>query len=347
MTVVWFRPGQLGDYEARQLGDGGQGTVYGVPTPPGGLVGDFAYKEYREDVPCDGDALMAMTGFPSLLYTSDRAFLIPRLAWPVGIAYDGPAPTRMPPSANPGTRVVGFLMRRTTWAYELDSTALGKVKQQALEFLLNDDAYLTRIGLSHVDDVVRMELLTDLAHTISRLHRLGVVVGDLSPKNVLFTVVGYPRILLIDCDSMRYRGRTVLAPVDTPDWEVPEADKATPASDAWKFGLIAMRLFSRSQTSTDLGPLFRLSPGLADLAARSQSNEPRRRPAVGEWLPQLRFVLNGWRIPPPPPYPPPPPPPRSWGERARSSWGGRAASTLLALLLLGSAALAAARLLPV
>jgi serine/threonine protein kinase len=91
---------------------------------------------------------------------------------------------------------------------------------------------------------------------VCRLHGHGVVVGDLSPKNVLFTLDGQPRCLLIDCDSMRFRGKYV-----------PEAEKATVASDSFKFGLIATRVFNREQDSRDLTPLRGNSTELASLAA--------------------------------------------------------------------------------
>jgi hypothetical protein len=39
----------------------------------------------------------------------------------------------------------------------------------------------------------------------TRLHRLGVVVGDLSPKNLLFSLKPAPSCFLIDCDAMLVR----------------------------------------------------------------------------------------------------------------------------------------------
>ena len=56
----------------------------------------------------------------------------------------------------------------------------------------------------------RVALLQNLAVILSRLHGLGVVVGDLSPKNLLFRLTPSPSCFLIDCDAMRVRGASVL-----------------------------------------------------------------------------------------------------------------------------------------
>ncbi|MFF5846321.1 hypothetical protein ACFY74_33165 [Streptomyces massasporeus] len=288
VRVPWVRPDQLGDYRLNRLGDGGQGVVYGVPCPPDRLPGtNLAFKEYK--APVDADVLHDMCCFLDLISGRDRAFLEARLAWPVAMVYTGRSPTAPPPTANPGTVVVGFLMNRVTGEFELSSPKLGETKLQALEFLLNGDDYETQIGL-HVDDAQRLRFLIDLAHTLDRLHRQQVTVGDLSPKNVMFTLAGRGRCLLIDCDSMRYRGRNVLAQVETTGWEVPEAEKGTVTSDSYKFGLIALRLFNRSQDGTDHAPLRDVSTELANLALRSRSIEPHRRPAPAEWLPALELA---------------------------------------------------------
>ncbi|GEC09100.1 hypothetical protein SSP24_67550 [Streptomyces spinoverrucosus] len=309
-TVSWVRPDQLGDYTAHSLGAGGQGKVYAVPSPPGRFQGEYlAYKEYLPSLAYDADVLHDMVVLRDLLSPSDRALLDNRLTWPCAMVYTGRPPERLPPSQNAGMRVVGFLMPRVAPAYELHSPNLSEVKLQALEFLLNDDGYAARIGL-HVDDEQRLALLLDLARTLDRLHHNGVSVGDLSPKNILFTQIGTPKCLLIDCDSMRCRGRDVMRQVETTGWEVPEPAKATTASDSWKFALVAARVFNRDHDSTDLAPLRAVSTELAGLASRGQSRDPARRPAMAEWLTALDLAQLRMHRPPPTapagnPYQPP------------------------------------------
>ncbi|WP_112469651.1 hypothetical protein [Streptomyces triticisoli] len=290
LSVSWVRPDQLGDYKAHRLGGGGQGTVYGVPAPPGKFAGEYlAYKEYGPGIGYDADVLHDMVCFRLQLPKAERDFLDQRLAWPRAMVYTGSPPALLPPSRNADTAVRGFLMQRVTRAYELHSPMLPGPKQQALEFLLNDDGYGARIGL-FVNDAQRLQLLLDLARTLQRLHGNSLVVGDLSPKNVLFTLIGQPRCLFIDCDSMRYRDKDVLPQVDTPDWEVPEPQKGTIASDSWKFGLIATRVFNRDQSSTELGPLRAVSTELVGLAQRARRPDPPRRPAMSEWVTALELA---------------------------------------------------------
>ncbi|MFE2061830.1 hypothetical protein ACFXDH_05425 [Streptomyces sp. NPDC059467] len=294
VRVPWVLPEKLGAYQAQRLGDGGQGIVYGVPDPAGLFPGQtLVYKEYRKNVVYSADALYEMVCFRQRLTPGERAFLDERLTWPTVLAYRGPNPQDPVPSRNQGTEVVGFLMGRVPASYQVRIPPGNEAKPQAMQYLLNDDAYATRIGLL-VDDVRRLELLLDLARTLDWLHRRQVVIGDLSPNNVLFTLQGpqgEARCLLIDCDSMRCLGRDVLDQVATPDWEVPDTEqKATPASDSWKFGLLAARIFSRSFDSTDLVPLRAVSTELANLASRAQSLDPVRRPALVEWLKPLELA---------------------------------------------------------
>lgn len=291
VRVPWTAAEQLGDYPSHRLGGGGQGIVYGVPDPHGKFPGQsLVYKEYLPNVPYEGDVLYDMVCFRQLLDPAGRAFLDDRLTWPMVLVYRGDTPTDPRPSRNRRTTLTGFLMRRVGPEHELHSPVLNGVKQQAMEFLLNDDSYSAHIGLP-VDDAQRLELLLDLARTVDRLHGHGVAVGDLSPKNVLFTLRGQARCLLIDCDSMRYRGKDVLTQVDTPDYEVPAAEKATAtaATDSYKFGLLAARVFNRSQDSRDLAALRAVSTQLANLASRAQNQDPQRRPGLAEWIPVLEL----------------------------------------------------------
>jgi hypothetical protein len=193
-------------------------------------------------------------------------------------------------------------MRRVPTAFFIEIG--GKSKAQSLQYLLNAPTYQRGIGL-HVDDAQRLELLKDLAVLIARLHRHDVVVGDLSPKNVLFTLVGRPRCLLIDCDSMRYRGQSVVEQVDTTAWEVPDGEeRATPLSDAMKFGRLAVRIFNGDQDSLDRDPLAVVSPALAELAEQSQRSDPGSRPALDAWVEPLEYALDRMLDKPPAPDPP-------------------------------------------
>ncbi|MFI5685047.1 hypothetical protein [Streptomyces sp. NPDC051636] len=348
VRVPWTSASELGDYPAHRLGGGGQGIVYGVPDPLGKFPGrSLVYKEYLPDVPYDADVLYDMVCFRQLLDPVGRAFLDDRLVWPTVLVYRGETPTHPRPSRNPRTTVTGFLMRRVGPEHELRSPVLNGVKLQATEYLLNEDSYGAHIGLP-VDDAQRLELLLDLARTVDWLHGHGVAVGDLSPKNVLFTLRGQTRCLLIDCDSMRYRGKDVLAQVDTPDYEVPAPEKATAtvATDSYKFGLLAARFFNRSQDSRELGPLRAVSTQLANLASRAQNQDQQRRPGLAEWIPVLELEHSRVKRAVPPttapdpdpgglPWEPPIQPDPYGSPRQTTSTGSRWFGWLLAAALVG------------
>jgi hypothetical protein len=261
------------------LGSGGQGRVTAIS---GFLINDqwaAALKTYSSDVTdhLDAGVLETIVGFPAQLAPHDLRWLHENTAWPAAVAEDT------------GT-VCGFLMRTVPAAYYFDfqtQTQGTRRKPADMAFLLNTDDYVRRSGLA-VSEQDRFALLGSLAAALSRLHALDVVIGDFSPKNMLFALKPMPSCFLIDCDAVRLHGQTVLDQTDTPDWEIPDSEpKATPATDAYKFGLLAIRLFARDQSSYDRRPLAAISPELGRLAELSQHSNPAQRPAPGTWIAAL------------------------------------------------------------
>jgi hypothetical protein len=278
----------------KELGRGGQGRVIAVN---GILINHrwtAALKQYAPDIAplVDVPALEEITTFPGTLDPDDKLWLYEHTAWPaVIVKHSG--------------HVCGFLMRAVPAGYYFDfpNPAQGTVRKLAtMDFLLNTDHYTTNVAGLSVTDRQRVALLQNLAVIMSRLHGLGVVVGDFSPKNLLFQLTPTPGCFLIDCDAMRVQGASVLAQVHTPDWEVPPGEPtATPEADAYKFALLAVRLFARDQSSRELDDLARLSPALGDLAADSLEPDPSQRPSIADWKPALAEAydsLDHERVPP-------------------------------------------------
>jgi hypothetical protein len=237
--------------------------------------------------------LEKLVSFPRQLGPEDSSWLHEHTAWPAVIVEDDDV-------------VSGFLMRSVPAAYHFDfRTQTQGVRSRLADvaFLLNADEYLMSAGLA-VSDQDRLTMLMALAGTLSRLHSLDVVIGDLSPKNLLFSPGASPGCFIIDCDTVRLHGETVLDQVDTPDWESPAGEpKATVATDAYKFGLLAIRLFARDQSTRDVSALAAVSPELGRLAEDSLSDDPGQRPSPYSWL----RVLGAARpvAPPAPPAAPP------------------------------------------
>jgi len=268
----------------KQLGQGGQGTVHEVTNrkinEAAGDGWDVVYKEYSPAVlpALRADVLASRADLISELSAADGKWLCERTAWPAAVVQRH-------------GHACGFLMRavpeRFRFAFQNLNGATGAQRLANMEYLLNDDAYVAGIGLT-ISSRDRLALLGDLATTLSRLHRLGITVGDLSPKNLLFTTTPHPECFLIDTDAMRLRGTTVLPQAETPDWQIPDGEeKATGASDVYKLALLAIRLIARDQTATDPTALAPVSPVLADLAQCSLDPDPKTRPTPALWAENL------------------------------------------------------------
>jgi eukaryotic-like serine/threonine-protein kinase len=264
-----------------ELGRGGQGRVTAV----GGFLinGHYpaAVKTYSPEAlgEMDPAALEEVVGFPRQLGPDDANWLYENTAWPAVVVEDA------------GT-TCGFLMRVIPQQYYLDfrtHTQGTRQKPADLAFLLNSDQYVSSLGIT-VSEQDRLALLGVLASALARLHDLDVCVGDLSPKNVLFSLgPSGPGCFILDCDAMRVRGHTVLKQVHTPDWEVPDGEPtATVAADACKFGLLAIRMFARDQSSRDRTALSGIDPELGRLAELSQHPDPAQRPGPAAWSEALQ-----------------------------------------------------------
>ncbi len=271
---------------ADELGAGGQGRVTAVS---GLRISDHpaALKHYSPEARAslDSDALEAMIAFARELPPPGPGWLAGNTAWPTMIAEDNGS-------------TCGFLMRTVPAPYYFGFRTRTQGVQRKLAdvaFLLNPDEYVSRAGLN-VSDQDRLELLASIAATMSRLHSLGAVIGDVSPKNMLFTLRP-AGCFIIDCDTIRLRERSVLEPVDTPDWEVPPGEsRATVATDAYKFGLLAIRMFARDQSATSPAALAAVSPELGRLASGSQSASPEARPAPASWAGPLSAAITACAV---------------------------------------------------
>ena len=270
-----------------RLGSGGQGVVYRVLNRKINGRWDVAYKEYNPSIQgeLDFEALRAMVELIPTLPGSTAEWLCTTAAWPAALVErDG--------------RGSGFLMRTVPDEYHFDYTGFdGTVarKLATTEFLLNDDSYTSSIGL-YFNEHMRLFLLRDLALKLSRMHELGIAVGDMSPKNLLFTAGDRPSCFLIDCDAMRLNGRTVLPQAETPGWQIPPGEeRGTPSSDAYKLALLAVRMFARNQSSRDADALITAAePRLVELARTALLGPQGDRPKPDEWT---EYLLEAARSP--------------------------------------------------
>lgn len=144
-----------------------------------------------------------------------------------------------------------------------------------------------------VADDKRTGLIGELASSLAFLHSHGICVGDISPKNLLFALGSQEAVYFVDCDTMQVNGKSALPQVETPGWEVPAGEPlATVHSDAYKLGLLALRLFVGDQDTSDTHDLpIHLPDQLRRLITDALSPDPVNRPLPQAWsylLPRLK-----------------------------------------------------------
>ncbi|MFE6977795.1 hypothetical protein [Streptomyces sp. NPDC057682] len=263
------------------LGGGGQGKVWTVERRLINRKWPVAYKEYKPD--WQGqlrvEALERMVAFLPEQHLAVGQWLAEHSAWPAALVTEGP-------------QVRGFLMRQIPDEFFI-SMPSGDAKAAGFEYLLNPEPYVNKM-VGAVTPRHVLGLLLALADILERLHGLGVVAGDLSPKNLLFSLSGpRPDCFLIDCDAMGLGGDWVLKPVQTPGWQLPDGEAPeTPEGDRYKFALLAVRLFLQEQYGEDTTALRQMDGDVADLAERGLSRTPTDRPPLSDWLDPLRRALD-------------------------------------------------------
>ena len=101
--------------------------------------------------------------------------LISIAAWPCALVEDAGAPT-------------GFVMPAIPDEFFIPLTTVKGVSSTTAEFqhLLNHPSVLAARGID-IDDAQRYTLLREVASALAFLHKHGVCVGDISPKNLLFS----------------------------------------------------------------------------------------------------------------------------------------------------------------
>ena len=202
LTVPQFERSRLGDLT--KLAEGGQGIVYEAPRVRINQIGAAVYKEYKPDVVPNVDVgqLEAMVALLDNLDPVAAQKLVGCAAWPLAIVSSGP-------------RIAGFAMPKVPDAFyvTLRMPAGPRLAMGQCQHLFNTKAWLDERGLPDERNF-RLALLADLAERLAFFHANSIAVGDLSAKNLLFSVTDdNPKCYFIDCDAMVLGGRSVPAPI--------------------------------------------------------------------------------------------------------------------------------------
>lgn len=224
---------------------GGQGKVYftdkRLQSPDVSLV----YKEYLPDAKnsLNLTTLSSMVAYLHNLNVADAVKLLSICAWPCYIVFDN-------------DDAVGILMPKASdnFYFDLKLPSGSTVRRIGeIQYLLTDNKYRARGGI-FLNDPIRKKLLIKTAEALRFLHVRGIIVGDFSAKNMLFALTPTPKIFFLDCDSMMFRGKSVLPQAETPGWEYSPNSKVTSTtveSDHRKLALLALRLFVGDQETRD------------------------------------------------------------------------------------------------
>jgi serine/threonine protein kinase len=268
-----------------KIGQGGQGVVYQAPNVTTTFASSMVYKEYKAQA-LAGIDFTALAAMPALVEESlsyaQAERLISIAAWPCRIVEDASAPA-------------GFVMPAIPQKFFIPLTTVKGVAQTTAEFqhLLNHPTVLVARGIT-IDDVQRCTLLREVASGLAFLHKHGVCVGDISPKNLLFSLTPHEGVYFIDCDAARINGVSALPHVETPGWEVPAGEElATIYSDTYKLGLLALRLLAGDQDTTNPGHLPATTPAmLRQIVTDTLTNEPVQRPLPEAWTYVLGHAIE-------------------------------------------------------
>lgn len=268
---------------------GGQGRVFAPSRVPPELgPAPVVVKLYRRPPPAQAAAVLSdMVTWSRALTAEQYGRLHGVAAWPVAVVNGGPTTLGI---------VMSDLRPRFAVPFWMPSGRQSAVLL-SLEHLLGSDAYLQQRGLTVVlDTVTRARVAGRISAALAFLHRHGIVVSDIAPNNVLVAFgPGGPSVSFIDCDSMVFHGRRALAAVQTGDWQIPPGfcePAHTRAADAYKLGLVILRLFARSHDARALEPHVAHVPRpLRDLVGRSLAASCANRPPAGEWQRALAETL--------------------------------------------------------
>lgn len=293
------------------LAEGGEGKVHEVVGRP-----DVLYKAYRRPVALDVVA-------PLLAWRQQLGECQPALAGRVRASTSWPtAPVTH------GSVVTGLLIPRAPARFSIRHRD-GVSHLATLSYLTADPrqrAAAYGVALPPAASVERVGLVYALARLLEAFTAGGTTLahGDLSTKNVLWSLRRGPEVYLIDCDSSRLFGPDG-RPVDdrrhpqvaTPNWDDPAASvlgiDPGPLSDRYSLALIFLRVVGAGHypiqqrqkrgehvaIDVELPPWGRRSQRLTqaaevwDLCSRGLSvRHPADRPDAGEWVSALEATLG-------------------------------------------------------
>ncbi|HWE57612.1 MAG TPA: hypothetical protein VG435_19070 [Acidimicrobiales bacterium] len=299
-SVVRLEDLRVGDL----LAEGGEGRVHLLPRQPHLLL-----KSYRQ--PADRSHLDGLVAWPDRV-TAERAGLVRTASsWPCSVV------------AGPGGQAAGMLMPRAPRRFSVRHKD-GHSRLASLSYLTADPqhrAVAYGLILPPPASAERVGLVYALARLLAAFEAGDPAVGhgDLSTKNVLWSLQRGPEIFVIDCDNcdlygpdQEVKGTGLRRRAMTPNWNDPavaRGENPTAMTDRYSLALIFLRIVGAAnfpiqtrQRGGDrveirfpapAGPLLEAGAPVWDLCARALTlREVGARPAASDWLGPLEGLLD-------------------------------------------------------
>lgn len=290
------------------IAKGTVGSVYRLPNF--GIPGcpPLAYKEVREPAPNEftpqdrRQALDAMTksvAFRAGLSPADRDDLDEYTTWPIDMVEENGDPCGLvmpliPPDffirTNPQTGNPKDLVFDLSWLCAKDSQA--------------QEEGIDRSGVREL--LVRIAILTQLVYAVGRLHKHGVVYGDLSLKNAALAV-NPPRVKLLDCDAAAALSDSTRDQLHSPFFNPPETTTGAQKlqddrTDVYKLGLCIIRCLQQgpgvTQTRDPTALVGKLDTHAIDIITRAVGADRAHRPTAKDLFDCLEQNLLAKASPP-------------------------------------------------
>ncbi|MDE3204924.1 MAG: hypothetical protein KGQ66_12005 [Acidobacteriota bacterium] len=219
------------------LAEGGEGQVYQLPRQP-----HLVYKAYRAS--SDRGRLADLVAWPGRLGPAEAAVVGAASAWPCSVVVDGSG------------EAVGLLVPRAPRRFALRHRD-GHSRLASLSYLTADPEHrAAAYGLDLPPPAApeRVGLVYALARLLSVFETADPAVGhgDLSTKNVLWSLQRGPEVFVIDCDNSERFGPdgnpveagTRRRPM-TPNWDDPAVGRGAnpgPGTDRYSLALVFLRV---------------------------------------------------------------------------------------------------------
>jgi hypothetical protein len=264
-----------------ELGRGGEGAVFKVPN-----LGDKVYKEFlaASYTSPDHSALTRLIDLQNQWTPEEKVWLTNRTVWPETIVLD---------NGNLKGFVMPGIQRRYFRKHGIrlnPKTVLCEWNYLSLRTKFHNNPNIVT-EVPRVTPPDALALVHDFAKTMKILHKYGVIIGDISGKNLLWTDTPSFQVMVIDCDSFRIMGQGgVASPKQSPDWDDPHLNgkPTSQESDIYKLAIAAFRAIWASGTDRPSAPSYVVPAapqGVPDevrgLIARSL--QPTGRPTAEEW----------------------------------------------------------------